>query len=98
MQEFHTWLLSACTAGLEQRRQLLFQWTKAPGARDSHPREEHLIPLMVVAGAAHGDTCNSSSGRTADSGAAAEDSKGHVLWDGECMGAAVAGIGFGQFV
>lgn len=55
---------------------------------------------MVVAGAAHADTCNSSSsgGSTAGSGGAAEDSKGHMLWDGECMGAAVAGIGFGQFV
>ena len=28
----------------------------APAARDAHPREEHLIPLMVAAGAAGSDT------------------------------------------
>ena len=30
-------------------------WHTAPGVRDAHPREEHLIPLMVAAGAAGGD-------------------------------------------
>jgi aromatic ring-opening dioxygenase catalytic subunit (LigB family) len=30
-------------------------WRSAPGGRESHPREEHLIPLMVAAGAADGD-------------------------------------------
>ena len=31
------------------------QWSAAPGARACHPREEHLLPLMVAAGAAAGD-------------------------------------------
>jgi len=30
-------------------------WDKAPGARAAHPREEHLLPLHVVVGAAGGD-------------------------------------------
>jgi aromatic ring-opening dioxygenase catalytic subunit (LigB family) len=28
------------------------QWSDAPAARAAHPREEHLIPLMVAVGAA----------------------------------------------
>ena len=28
---------------------------RTPGGAASHPREEHLIPLMVAAGAAQGD-------------------------------------------
>jgi aromatic ring-opening dioxygenase catalytic subunit (LigB family) len=36
----------------EERETRLTDWTKAPGARLCHPREEHLLPLMVVAGAA----------------------------------------------
>ena len=27
-------------------------WDRAPGARHSHPQEDHLIPLMVAVGAA----------------------------------------------
>jgi aromatic ring-opening dioxygenase catalytic subunit (LigB family) len=34
------------------RTQRLLEWEKAPAARAAHPREDHLIPLMVVAGAA----------------------------------------------
>ncbi len=30
-------------------------WASAPAARQCHPREEHLIPLMVAAGAAFND-------------------------------------------
>jgi len=38
-----------------QRHELLKDWTQAPYARHCHPPggEEHLLPLMVVAGAAH---------------------------------------------
>ncbi|KAL3158873.1 hypothetical protein ABBQ32_011589 [Trebouxia sp. C0010 RCD-2024] len=35
-----------------QRRQLLINWEQGPAARLCHPREEHLLPLMVAAGAA----------------------------------------------
>lgn len=37
------------------RHQALMNWTQAPGARQAHPREDHLLPLMVVAGAAGDD-------------------------------------------
>ena len=33
----------------------LLAWAEAPEARACHPREEHLIPLMVAAGAAGAD-------------------------------------------
>jgi aromatic ring-opening dioxygenase catalytic subunit (LigB family) len=33
----------------------LRQWSNAPSARLAHPREEHLLPLMVIAGAAGDD-------------------------------------------
>jgi aromatic ring-opening dioxygenase catalytic subunit (LigB family) len=37
------------------REQSLTRWREAPGGAASHPREEHLIPLMVAAGAARDD-------------------------------------------
>ncbi|MDP9084053.1 MAG: dioxygenase [Pseudomonadota bacterium] len=37
------------------REPMLAKWREAPGGAASHPREEHLIPLMVAAGAARGD-------------------------------------------
>jgi aromatic ring-opening dioxygenase catalytic subunit (LigB family) len=52
--EFDNWLTQAVQADPQQRAQLLAEWTQAPRARDCHPprAEEHLIPLMTVAGAA----------------------------------------------
>jgi aromatic ring-opening dioxygenase catalytic subunit (LigB family) len=38
-----------------EREQRLSRWASAPGGRASHPREEHLLPLHVVAGAAGED-------------------------------------------
>ena len=38
-----------------QRQHMLEHWTEGPGARLAHPREDHLIPLLVVAGAAGSD-------------------------------------------
>jgi aromatic ring-opening dioxygenase catalytic subunit (LigB family) len=37
------------------RNRMLLDWEQAPAARQAHPREDHLIPLMVVAGAAGAD-------------------------------------------
>lgn len=37
---------------VEQRKQALVDWEQAPFARVVHPREDHLIPLMVAVGAA----------------------------------------------
>jgi aromatic ring-opening dioxygenase catalytic subunit (LigB family) len=38
-----------------ERNQMLVDWESAPSARQAHPREDHLLPLMVVAGAAQQD-------------------------------------------
>lgn len=38
------------------RDRSLINWAQAPAARVCHPREEHLLPLMVAAGAANADT------------------------------------------
>lgn len=40
----------------KSRNDMLIGWQNAPGARLAHPREDHLLPLMVVAGAAGDDT------------------------------------------
>ncbi len=53
---FDAWLGEACSAGPDARSRLLSDWERAPSARASHPREEHLLPLMVAAGAAGADT------------------------------------------
>src|SRR5690606_12848504 len=37
------------------RNDMLVRWESGPGARQAHPREDHLLPLMVVAGAAGDD-------------------------------------------
>ena len=36
-----------------EREQRLLNWETAPGARFCHPREEHLLPIHVCAGAAY---------------------------------------------
>jgi aromatic ring-opening dioxygenase catalytic subunit (LigB family) len=35
-----------------ERSARLLAWDRAPAARQAHPREEHLLPLMVAVGAA----------------------------------------------
>jgi aromatic ring-opening dioxygenase catalytic subunit (LigB family) len=51
---FDSWLGEA-VKDPTSRDQRLKAWHGAPGGRESHPRAEHLIPLMVAAGAADGD-------------------------------------------
>src|SRR5690606_37598093 len=48
--DFDRWLGTAVAAPAGERAALLAQWLQAPNARHSHPREEHLLPLMVAAG------------------------------------------------
>ncbi len=52
--EFDRWLSDAVTASPARRDTLLQHWDEAPSARLCHPprAEEHLLPLMVAAGAA----------------------------------------------
>jgi aromatic ring-opening dioxygenase catalytic subunit (LigB family) len=52
---FDAWLNDAVTSDPAQRDARLAQWAAAPEARFAHPREEHLLPLMVAAGAAADD-------------------------------------------
>jgi aromatic ring-opening dioxygenase catalytic subunit (LigB family) len=52
---FDTWLGEAVTADAAERAARLTAWESAPAARFAHPREEHLLPLMVAAGAAEDD-------------------------------------------
>ena len=50
-QAFDKWLTETLTQPGDARADSLAKWAVAPGARAAHPTEEHLIPLMVAAGA-----------------------------------------------
>jgi aromatic ring-opening dioxygenase catalytic subunit (LigB family) len=53
---FDRWLTQIlCDGPVADREVNLAHWERAPGARSCHPREEHLLPLMVAAGAGAGD-------------------------------------------
>jgi aromatic ring-opening dioxygenase catalytic subunit (LigB family) len=54
-ESFDTWLHETLTADGDARQARLSAWERAPSARLAHPREEHLLPLMVAAGAAPSD-------------------------------------------
>lgn len=49
---FDDWLQQTCQLRGAARAERLGAWEQAPAARVAHPREEHLLPLMVAAGAA----------------------------------------------
>lgn len=51
--EFDKWLTNAVQSAAPERARLLAEWQQAPHAQLCHPPggEEHLIPLMVAAGA-----------------------------------------------
>jgi len=53
-QQFDQWLTETAE-NPEGREERLIDWQSAPAARACHPREEHLLPLMVAAGAAPGE-------------------------------------------
>lgn len=54
---FDDYLNEAATgnAPAEERWKMLVDWAKAPHSKFCHPREEHLLPLMVAYGAAEGE-------------------------------------------
>ena len=54
-RSFQDWLKKICADEKifpEQQKDKLLNWELAPAARHCHPREEHLMPLLVCAGAA----------------------------------------------
>jgi aromatic ring-opening dioxygenase catalytic subunit (LigB family) len=53
--DFDRWLHETTPLPAADRDRRLAGWADAPGARYAHPREEHLLPLMVIAGAAGED-------------------------------------------
>ncbi|HTM95897.1 MAG TPA: class III extradiol ring-cleavage dioxygenase [Croceibacterium sp.] len=55
-EAFDEWLGHAAALPFGARAEALSRWSEeAPFARFCHPREEHLLPLMVAAGAAEGE-------------------------------------------
>lgn len=54
--DFDRWLVRTVESAAPQRERDLAAWEQAPSAQLCHPprAEEHLMPLMVVAGAAEG--------------------------------------------
>ena len=53
-EAFDEWLRDTMTLEPSARDERLRAWSSAPRAREAHPREEHLLPLMVAAGASCG--------------------------------------------
>ena len=53
-EAFDVWLRAAMIDGAT-RDDALAGWEAAPGARHAQPHEDHLLPLMVAAGAASGE-------------------------------------------
>ena len=54
--DFDAWLQDALvSASPAERAERLLTWEGAPAARMAHPREDHLIPLMVAVGAAENE-------------------------------------------
>jgi aromatic ring-opening dioxygenase catalytic subunit (LigB family) len=53
-EAFDTWLSQAMTDPT-RRDEAIRHWSQGPYAREAHPREEHLAPLFVAAGAAQGE-------------------------------------------
>jgi 4,5-DOPA dioxygenase extradiol len=47
-----------CNQAMSSYIDKLLEWEKAPGARLCHPRAEHFMPLLVVAGAAFESSMN----------------------------------------
>lgn len=54
-RRFDDWLAETVALPREAREHALANWTAAPDARVAQPRPDHLLPLMVAAGAAGDD-------------------------------------------
>ncbi len=54
-RRFDTWLADSMLLSPGERTDRLRRWKNAPDAAHCHPREEHLLPLHVMAGAGRDD-------------------------------------------
>ena len=75
---FDAWLGEAACLAPARRDEALRGWADAPAGRACHPREEHLLPLMVAAGrgrrrtSACAPSTTSSAARRSPASASAE--------------------------
>lgn len=53
-EDFDHWLVESVAMTPAERAERLIHWEAAPAGRLSHPRAEHLLPLMIAAGASDG--------------------------------------------
>lgn len=51
-EQFDAWLTASLALESVDRDECLKSWEQAPAARISHPDAEHLLPVMIAAGAA----------------------------------------------
>jgi aromatic ring-opening dioxygenase catalytic subunit (LigB family) len=57
--EFDEWLQrTLLELAPAEREAALLRWSEAPSARMAHPREDHLLPLMVAVGAAENEAAS----------------------------------------
>jgi aromatic ring-opening dioxygenase catalytic subunit (LigB family) len=55
-KQFDDWLQKTLVGSdPKEREQRLLRWDSAPAARQAHPQEDHLVPLMVAVGAAENE-------------------------------------------
>ena len=53
---FDEWLTQTLVkSNPSERVERLLDWSRAPAAREAHPQEDHLIPLMIAVGAAENE-------------------------------------------
>ena len=57
-RQFDAWLQHTMKLAPAERSDQLLKWDQAPAARQAHPREDHLLPLMVAVGAAENEAAS----------------------------------------
>lgn len=57
-KEFDDWLFNTLALPKDDRIKAFKNWQNAPSARIAHPREDHLVPLFSVIGAANDDAAS----------------------------------------
>ena len=58
-KEFDDWLQrTICHTTSNERNDRLIHWEQAPSARQAHPQEDHLLPLLVAVGTAENEVAS----------------------------------------